>query len=124
MPVTLAPVLTGPSEAFTAQGQTTFSWTWPGPPLTANQGFEVRIWKEGQPDHYGAAAPTGGTSITIDPRGAFGVQQGGAGKYFWTVALVQREPYKRIGSEAAPRTLEVAQEGNVVPPCVGPGCEK
>ncbi len=71
----------------------------------------MRIWREGQPDHYGAAAPTQSTSITIDVGGAFGVQQGGAGSYLWTVALVQREPYKRIGPEATPRRLQVQVEG-------------
>lgn len=103
-------------------GQTTFTWNWSSPALAANQGFEVRLWKEGQPDHYGANEPVRSTSVTFDVKGAYGVQQGGAGKYYWTVAVVQLNPYQRTGIEAAPRTLHVQLQGSSS--CVGPGCEK
>jgi len=102
-----APVLVSPDEGITVSRQATFIWSWTGPNLTENQGFEVRIWKEGQPDHYGAAAAVHTTSVTINIRGAYGVSRGGSGKYLWTVAVVQIEPYKRIGPEATPRTLIV-----------------
>jgi hypothetical protein len=87
----------------------TFTWSWTGPAPTANQGFEVRIWKEGQPDHYGAAEPVRITSTTIDVRSAYGVTQGGPGAYFWTVALVQLDPPRRIGPEALARTLIISE---------------
>lgn len=80
-----------------------FAWTWNGPSLDANQGFEVRIWKDGQPDHYGAADPVNTTTAAIRLTGAYGVQQGGSGTYFWTVAVVQRQPYQKLGPEPAPR---------------------
>jgi hypothetical protein len=110
------PVLVSPYDGAMASGQTTFVWSWTGPALPANQGFELRIWKEGQPDHYGAASPVRTTSVTLDMQGAYSVQQGGSGRYFWTVAVVQLEPYYRLGSEAVPRTLEV----NFVRPPVSP----
>jgi hypothetical protein len=69
------------------------------------------MWREGQPDHYGAAAPVGNTAATIDVGGSYAVQQGGTGSYFWTVALVQREPYARLGPEAPPRVLLVTGGG-------------
>ena len=92
-------------------GQATFAWRWDGPALAANQGFELRIWKDGQPVHYGAAEPTSSTSLAINLPAAHGVSQGGSGAYFWTVAVVQRNPYQPTGPEAAPRQLQVQMEG-------------
>jgi hypothetical protein len=107
-----APILRQPEDGGRAESQATFTWDWPGPPLTADQGFEVRIWKEGQPDHYGAAEPVRDTRAVIDMRSAYGVRQGGGGAYFWTVALVRTAPkYARIGPEAPPRTLNIGSAG-------------
>ena len=121
----VAPTLTSPANNISASGRTTFRWTWDGPVLTNNQGFEVRIWKESQADHFGADKPVRTTSVTIDLNQAAGVRQGGAGNYLWTVAVVQLNPYKRIGKEATPRTLRI---GGVPPtpsrsaaPLIGPG---
>ena len=94
-----------PEDGFSTSGPVTFVWRWSGPALGSNQGFEVRVWKQGQADHYGAADPEDGTSTAINLEGAYGVQQGGSGRYFWTVAVVQRSPYERIGPEATPRSL-------------------
>lgn len=112
----LVPVLVSPAPDEAHSGQTTFTWRWSGPALTENQGFEVRLWKEEQPDHFGAAEPVNGTSIVIDVSAAYGVAQGGSGTYFWTVAVVQRNPYQRIGQEAAPRRLLIQVEGGEVRP--------
>ncbi len=102
-----APALLTPAADLTASGATTFAWRWDGPALATNQAFEVRLWKEDQPDHYGAAEPVNGTSAIINVREAYGVQRGGNGRYFWTVAVVQRSPYQRIGPEADPRPIAV-----------------
>jgi eukaryotic-like serine/threonine-protein kinase len=103
-----APELVWPPPNASASGATTFRWTWPGPALGPNQGFEVRIWRDDQPDHYGAAGIVqGATSVDIDVFGAYGVQQGGSGQYKWTVAVVDVSPYQRTGPEAAPRNLQI-----------------
>jgi hypothetical protein len=115
-----APILVSPADRANASGQTTFSWSWDGPALAANQAFEIRIWQEGQPDHYGAAEPVRTTSVTIDVRTAYGVTQGGSGTYYWTVALVERDPYKRIGPEASPRTLAVSVGASRPQPTLAP----
>lgn len=107
----MAPTLRTPLNNAVAGAQVTFSWDWSGPALTANQGFEVRVWREDQPDHYGAAAPVVVNTATIDLAGAYGVQQGGNGRYFWTVALIELSPYRRIGPEAAPRQLQIDLPG-------------
>ncbi len=117
-----APILRSPASGFLTTGLVSFSWDWPGAPLSANQGFEVRVWKDGQPDHFGASSPVTANAATIDLRGAYGVQQGGNGRYFWTVALVQVNPYKRIGPEASARvlTVELAGEGPTPAPTLPP----
>ncbi len=109
--VNAAPILRAPANNTDASGLVTFSWDWLGPPLTPDQGFEVRIWRADQPDHYGAAAPVRNNSTTIDLTGAYGVQQGGSGLYFWTVAVVGLNPYQRIGPEAAARQLMIELAG-------------
>jgi len=108
-----APILVSPSEgaSVSVSGETTFTWNWPGPALAANQGFEVRLWKDGQPDHYGAASPVRTTSATLNVASAFGVVKGWSGRYFWTVAVVQMEPYQRTGPEAPPRVVQVELGG-------------
>ncbi|WP_423222486.1 hypothetical protein [Candidatus Amarolinea aalborgensis] len=47
---------------------------------------------------------------------AFGVVKGGSGRYFWTVAVVQMEPYQRIGPEAPPRVVQVELGGGGAAP--------
>jgi hypothetical protein len=106
-----APVLISPAAGENATGQTNFTWSWAGSALGTDLGFEVRIWKEGRPVHYGAAEPTNDTSLTINLPAAFGVAQGGSGAYFWTVAVVQRRPYQQVGPEAPPRSLQVQVSG-------------
>lgn len=106
-----APVLLSPEDEASVSGRTTFAWRWDGPALAENQAFELRIWKDGQPDHYGAAEPTQQTNITIILGGAYGVQQGGPGNYYWTVAVVTRNPYQRVGPEAPPRRLLIGSDG-------------
>jgi hypothetical protein len=123
-----APSLGGPADGATVTGETTFSWQWNGPALADNQAFEVRLWKEGQPDHYGATSPVRSASATFHVASAYGVQQGGSGRYYWTVAVVQTDPYQRIGQEAPPRNINVelggggggGAGGDVQPPPVQP----
>jgi serine/threonine-protein kinase len=117
--VSIAPTLIAPADGESTTGPMTFSWSWTGSALQANQGFEVRLWKDGQ-EHYGAADPVRGMSLATDVRGAYGVQQGGSGEYWWTVAVVQikddRNDYNRIGPETAPRRLIVNFSGGHTPP--------
>ncbi len=105
-----APLLVSPNNNASVSGRATFTWQWNGQPLEANQGFEVRIWRNGQPDHYGAASPVRANQVEIDVLGAYGVA-GAPGNYLWTVAIVQLDPYQRIGPEAPARELRVEAPG-------------
>lgn len=89
--------------------EATFRWQWDGPALAQNQGFEVRIWREGELTHYGAAPPVRSTVVTLNVEGAYSVAQGGNGDYLWTVAVVQIKPYLRIGPEAPPRHIVIGE---------------
>lgn len=54
------------------------------------------------------------------------MRQGGPGRYWWTVAVVELSPYRRTGPEAAPRLLDIG-EANSSPggsPTPAPGFPK
>jgi hypothetical protein len=92
---------------------TEFEWQWGGS-LAENQGFEVRVWREGEP-------PAGVHNAVLDNQQGKIVAQGNntyrlmadisdapsvggrSGDYLWTVLLVQISPeYKELGVQAAP----------------------
>lgn len=112
-----SPTLREPPEgAVAVRGRgMTFKWQWTGS-LTDNQGFEIRIWREGDTDHFGAfdarelakytaTEPNQVYAVAIPVEGAYSAQLHGGGDYWWTVAVVQLAPYQRIGQEAPPRRL-------------------
>ena len=102
----------------TGQGVFEFDWQWAGP-VAANQGFEVRVWREGEPqagahdavldNQNGVVTSLGNNQYRLhaDISGAAGVG-GSSGDYLWTVALVQISPqYRDLGIQAAPEALHV-----------------
>ncbi len=97
-------------------GLTEFEWRWSSP-LPADQGFEVRIWRDGEPPtgvHNAVLDNKNGTiealgnnryRLVADITDAFGVK-GRGGEYNWTVAVVQIEPvYQDLGIQAPPARL-------------------
>jgi hypothetical protein len=94
-------------------GLTEFEWAWTGA-VPAGYGFEVRVWREGEPvagvhnavedNQNGNIQSLGGNQyrLSVDVRGAAGVQ-GRSGEYLWTVAVVQISPnYADLGQQAQP----------------------
>lgn len=115
-PPTKAPVVTGGQVTLLKPtsleeptfGLTEFEWQWSGS-LAEGQGFEVRVWREGEPPagvHNAVLDNKDGTvqalgnnryRLVADISNAFGVK-GRSGEYNWTVILVQIEPeYKELG---------------------------
>lgn len=103
-------------------GPTEFEWQWGGE-LGPDQGFEVRVWREGEPPsgvHNAVEDNLKGTVValgnnryrlTVNIRDAFGVK-GRSGEYLWTVALVQISPeYKDLGIQAPPGRLRFEAGG-------------
>jgi len=103
-------------------GPTEFEWQWGGS-LGPDQGFEVRVWREGEPPagvHNAVEDNKNGKVVamanntyrlTVDIREAAGVK-GRAGEYLWTVLLVQVSPeYKELGKQASPGRLRLEISG-------------
>lgn len=103
-------------------GMTEFEWQWGGP-LEPGQGFEVRVWREGEPPagaHDAVLDNKNGLvqslsnntyRLTINIKDAFGVK-GRSGEYVWTVVLVQISPeYKDLGIQAPPAHLRFEAGG-------------
>jgi len=103
-----APRPVAPGAGMTVRGRTTFRWTYNGPSLTDNQAFEVRIvWDVGSSTHNGAASPVRATEITIDLDQVNVVRTHGSSSYYWTVAVIQVEPYAAMGPEAPLQRLMI-----------------
>ena len=104
-------------------GPTNFEWQWGGAEIPAEFGFEVRIWREGEPpagahdavqdNQQGRIERIGENKyrLSINIRGAFGVRER-TGKYLWTVALVQIRPnYADLRQQADPAYLRFEAGG-------------
>lgn len=104
-------------------GPTNFEWQWTGKELPAELGFEVRVWREGEPpvgahdavrdNQQGRIERIGTNSygLSINIKRAFGVRER-TGRYLWTVALVQVSPnYADLGRQAEPAYLRFEAGG-------------
>ncbi|MCL4298571.1 MAG: serine/threonine protein kinase [Anaerolineae bacterium] len=105
-------------------GPTYFEWQWTGEAIPPEFGFEVRVWREGEP-------PTGAHDAVLDNlqdrvehlgkntyrlniniRDAFGVRRR-TGRYLWTVALVRISPtYADLERQAEPAYLRFEAGGD------------
>lgn len=103
-------------------GQTEFEWQWNGQ-LAEGQGFEVRVWREGEPpsgvhnavedNQKGNIVAVGNNTyrLSVNIKEAYGVK-GRSGEYWWTVVLIQFQPeYKDLGTQAAPARLRFEAGG-------------
>jgi hypothetical protein len=103
-------------------GPTEFDWQWDAP-VAADQGFEVRVWREGEPpagvhnavedSKNGKVVALGNNTyrLSVDITDAAGVR-GRSGEYLWTVVLVQISPeYKDLGKQATPARLRFEAAG-------------
>jgi hypothetical protein len=117
-PTIAAPVLEEPLEGAIVyrEASITFKWRWEGT-LPEGLGFDVRIWQESDPDHFGAfdarelskylhRQSDGMYVVSFLVDGAYSVHLHGGGDYLWTVAVVRPDPYAKIGLEAPPRRLK------------------
>jgi hypothetical protein len=97
---------------FPSYGPTDFEWSWAGA-VPPDHGFEVRVWREGEPqvgihdavldNREGRIEQTGQNkyrlSINIkDVLGPSGLSPRPSGEYLWTVGLVKVQPaYANLG---------------------------
>lgn len=103
-------------------GPTAFEWEWQGP-VPSGFGFEIRVWREGEPPagvHNAVLDNTQGRiekigenryRLQVDISQAAGVRER-SGEYLWTVALVQISPnYADLGLQAEPARLRYEAGG-------------
>ncbi len=94
-------------------GPTEFEWAWSSP-VPPEYGFEIRVWREGEPlagahnavldNQQGLIEEIGENRyrLNLDITDAAGVR-GRSGEYLWAVALVQISPdYADLGQQASP----------------------
>lgn len=88
-----APSLLEPENGATLLDRTVFRWLWEGPPLGANQAFDLRIWsaQEEQQDapKRGAISPTQDTQAEVNLPYVPAFRDYGPGDYYWTVVVVE-----------------------------------
>jgi hypothetical protein len=90
------PELVDPPDGATPSHRVVFRWFWNGPPLEANQAFDLRIWslqeeQAGDP-RRGAVIPTQELYAEVDLQFVPAIQDYGPGDYNWTVVVVQTSP--------------------------------
>jgi hypothetical protein len=91
-----------------------FEWQWSGT-LKEGQGFEIRLWRDGEPPqgvHNAVEDNTNGKVVPLDNNtyrlevnklGVSAPVKNRCGEYNWTVLLVQVTPqYQPLGVQAAP----------------------
>jgi hypothetical protein len=112
-----APILLKPESEAQLQGEVHFQWQWQGQKLPEGLAFDLLIWSEAEhQDHQGRGAlgvvetdPSLQRDVDLDYVRA--ILEHGGGIYFWTVIVVQKEPYRRVGTWGEKRafTYEVPE---------------
>lgn len=98
-----APVLLEPGPDAPLEGQVHFRWHWDGEPLTEGLAFDLLIWSEAEDEEHrglgalGVIEPASVLETDIDLDYVQSIMEHGGGRYYWTVIVVQVEPYERVG---------------------------
>ena len=91
-----APQLANPGDGASLSGKANFSWSSDGPPLAADQHFDLRIWSDkeknlAEEQRRGVIAPTKGTQASqVNLADAPAIQEYGNGTYYWSVVVVKK----------------------------------
>jgi pilus assembly protein CpaE len=113
-PVPAAPALIEPAAGSYVSGKVAFRWE-TNNPLPEGAAYEVVMWNSGEDPGTarGIAAPTLETSLTGDLDGAYDLGLIQQGETFWTVLIVQTDPYLRLSKpdEAGARMLTYQAPG-------------
>jgi hypothetical protein len=116
-----APSLLEPRPNESRGGAVTFRWQ-PAGPLPAGAAYEVVGWNAGEDpaSARGIAAPTQDTSLIADLDALYNSGQYRGSDFYWTVIIVQTQPYARLTqpAERSPQLLIY------VPPSSAPTPEK
>ena len=96
-PVAVAPELIGPPSDSKVSGVAVFEWR-PAVPLENGQAYEVVVWSPEQDPNqaWGIAPPTLGWTLEINLDELLESGRFREGSLYWTVLVVQPEPYIRL----------------------------
>ncbi len=119
-PEVAPPELLSPAPDARPSGIAVFEWR-PSVPLEDGQAYEIVVWSsEKDPSQaWGIAPPTADTALEINLDELFASGQFREGSLYWTVLVVQKEPYTRLTAPAfSPRrylvyTVSESQTGPV-----------
>ena len=106
-----APVLLEPGPDAALDGEVRFQWQWDGEPLPQGLAFDLLLWSEAEEqEHQGAGAygviePAPILESDVDLDYVQSIMEHGGGLYYWTVIVVQAEPYERLGLWGEKRAL-------------------
>ena len=97
VPVVAPPELLSPAPDARPSGITVFEWR-PAVPLEKGQAYEIVVWSPEQDPNQarGIASPTPGKALEINLDQLFESGQFREGSLYWTVLVVQEEPYTRL----------------------------
>ena len=100
-PVVAPPELLNPAPDARPSGIAVFEWR-PVVPLEDGQAYEIVVWSsEKDPGQaWGIAPPTSGQALEINLDELFASGQFGEGSLYWTVLVVQKDPYARLTAPA------------------------
>jgi hypothetical protein len=112
-----APILLQPEPDAQLQSEVHFEWQWDGQPLPEGFAFDLLIWSEAEhQEHQGACAygvieTDQALERDVDLDYVQTIIEHGGGPYFWTVVVVKKEPYERVGvwGENRPFTYSVPE---------------
>jgi len=107
-PIIAVPSLVEPSAGGSTSGMVAFKWQ-SASPLPLGAAYEVVVWNSGEDPTTarGVAATTADTTLTADLNALYSAGLLKAGETFWTVLIVQADPYVRLSQPAvsSARTL-------------------
>jgi len=99
-----APRLLEPEDLAFIKGQATFTWDWRGE-LKDNEAFELRIWKKEEERHDRAGELQKEPALEVDLDALIPERSGEGDVCFWSVAVVQENPYRSLSKEAQSRSF-------------------
>jgi hypothetical protein len=106
-----APILLSPEPDAQLHSEVEFQWQWDGQSLPEGLAFDLLIWSEAEHEEhqgteaYGVIETDQSLERDVDLDYVQTIIDHGGGTYYWTVIVVQEEPYRRVGAWGEKRPL-------------------
>jgi hypothetical protein len=105
------PTLVNPVPDARLSSGVLFQWQWDGQPLPEGLAFDLLIWSEEEDqEHQGQGAfgvidTKQCLECEVDLDYVHTIVEHGEGIYYWTIVVVQEDPYERVGMWAEKRSF-------------------